>query len=430
MTENYRSWSNLDERTWRFETDLDFQVPITASRVKLGTSFSKRERTFDVKSFTTDQSKLHWKNAYLVVLPMDSIFLPENYGPGKFQFISQTQYTGMYEGQHDIGAGYAMVDQPLAISGLDLRLVGGLRVEDSDQVATARTANPLKPFSEARVKKTDWLPSCNLTYLVSENANVRLAYSRSVNRPEFREMADVKYYDFNEFQNVIGNPNLNRASIHNYDIRFEFFPSVGEVMAVSFFHKNIEDAIEIKLLPEPTRFVRTWFNSPDGENYGWELELRKSLGFLGGYFSNFMVTGNYTRVESAIQYVEKKTSPSGPVIRTLTRPMQGQTPWMFNCSLVFAEPTTRTKVGVLYNKIGRRLYAVGDSRFEDVYEEPPDMLDLSVTQGLAAGFETKLALKNILAEDEIYTMGPDTVSLPFKGLNKGTSYSLSISWSL
>jgi outer membrane receptor protein involved in Fe transport len=442
MIENYRSWSSLDDRVWGANTD--FTLPLGDTEIKAGWGTTLRRRTFDIKVYFSDMMKIDWRNWYIVTLPLDSIFDPSNYGAGKFQFVPMTQYTGEYDGVHRVNAGYTMIDLPFRISGQRFRLVGGTRIEESNQDVDATTANPLNPSSSADIKKTDVLPSANLTYLVTDDVNLRIAYSRSVNRPGFREMADVKYYDFDEFQNVIGNPKLERATIENYDVRFEVFPGVGDVVAVSYFYKKIEDAIEIRLIPEPTRWVRTWFNSPNGTNHGWEIEVRKSFGFITPYLANFLFTGNYTRVESAIEYVDKKTAQDGsPIIRTLTRPMQGQSPWMANASLLFAEPSFGTTINILYNKIGRRLASVGDNRFLDVYEEPRDVWDVALTQELPGRLNLKFTANDLGAHDEKFTMGPDgwerapdyygnvsTDPEPHSQIRRGTTYSISVSASL
>jgi len=429
MIENYRSWSALEERGYGAEFNLT--IPIERSRLKFGYHHKYRKREFDIAVYHSDQSKLHWSNWHLVLLPLDEIFLPDNYGAGKFRFLPMTQYTGAYDGRHRINAFYGMADVPFTLLGQRFRAAGGLRIEDSNQIVDGETADPLKPFTTATVNKTDMLPSANLTYAVNDITNFRLAFSHSVNRPEFREMADVKYYDFNEFQNVNGNPKLKRAFIRNYDMRLEVFPGPAEVLAISYFYKDLEDAIEIRLIPEPTRFVRTWFNSPNGKNHGYEIEVRKSLGFLTGFLNDIMITMNYTRVTSEIEYVDKKTAPDGShIIRTLTRPMQGQSPWMMNAGVMVTAPYTGTTFNILYNKIGRRLVSVGDSRYEDVYEEPRNVVDIAITQRISAWLGAKFTVQDLTADDLVHTMGPADFSGPHSTISRSSTYGLSLSFKL
>ncbi|MCZ7556529.1 MAG: TonB-dependent receptor [Bacteroidia bacterium] len=99
-----------------------------------------------------------------------------------------------------------------------------------------------------------------------------------MNRPEFRELASFYFYDYSVYEGTFGNPLLRRALSKNLDARVELFPGLGEVLAVSWFRKEMKDPIEMKILissnPE-----RTWFNSPHGVNSGWEFEVRKSPDF-------------------------------------------------------------------------------------------------------------------------------------------------------
>jgi outer membrane receptor protein involved in Fe transport len=439
MCENYRIWSNLEETSTGIEADVEY--PLLGSKLKAGVHSSVRDREFKVDAFYTD----HKNQQGLTQLPIDEIFDPENYGSGLFRFKSYGPFSGKYEAQEDVDAYYGMMDVPFGLLGQAFRLVGGARVEHSKITVDGKTGQVTEAFSSG-LEKTDVLPSTNLTYMLSDRANLRLAYSQSVNRPEFRELADVLYYDYHELQNVRGNPDLKRALIRNYDVRFEFFPRVGEVLAASYFYKDFEDAIEIRLLSNPDRAVRTWFNSPNGRNQGWELEARKSVDYsyskggvflplpwtclyylLGSEEGRVTLTGNYSRIESEIEYRHKDTSVWPHKVTTETRPLQGQSPWMVNLSLTFEDPDFNSSFSVLYNSIGRRLYAVGDSRDEDVYEEARDVIDLALTQGLGRGLEMKITAKDVLSEAEIFTMGDGN---SYRKVSKSATYSLSLAYEM
>jgi hypothetical protein len=425
LKDNYRTWAELDENARG--AGLDLTWPVGAVKLKTGGIAEKRERTYGIRAFSTDQSYLSPANYGLSILPLDRIFAAENYGPGKFTFPEVEGFTGAYIGRHRLDAVYAMLDAPFEAAGRRFRFAGGARVEDSRQDVDTVDDGSGEPI-RASIAESDLLPSANLAWLATDNLNLRLAYGRSVNRPELREMANVLYYDYDLVQNVIGNPRLRRAIVDNYDVRAEFFPRPGEVVAVSWFYKSIEDAIEERLLPSPERFVRTWFNSPDGRNYGWEFEARRNLGFLGPLGERFSLAGNYTRVRSAISYVDAYTDPQGNTIREdRERVMQGQSPWMANVSLLYVDAARGTSVNVLYGRIGRRLDAVGDSRNDDVYEESRDVLDLALTQKLGARWETKLTVKDALAQDATFTSG--SLRETYSSVSRGTVWSLTAAWS-
>jgi hypothetical protein len=323
-----------------------------------------------------------------------------------------------------------MLDLPFTAVGQDFRLVGGVRIEDGEQLV-----NTLSPYASnvpyiARIKKTEKLPSLNFTWIVNPVTNIRLAHSQSVNRPEFRELAAFYFYDYNTYQGTYGNPLLQGAYVHNYDARFEIFPDVGEVLAVSGFYKQISNAIEQRIVISSNPEL-TWFNSPHGRNFGIELEARKSFGFLGEYFRGLSITGNYTRITSAIEYEEgfKVDLGNGVYVdrfETREREMQGQSPYMINLSLSFTEPTLRTSINVMYYEYGRRLDAIGDIRELDVYEEAVGILDMAITQPLTDAFELKLTARDLAARKREYTTREGN---PYASRRSGTTYSFELSYS-
>jgi TonB-dependent receptor len=432
LKENYRTWSDLNEDTHGGQ--LDLELPVGEGFVKTGYLQSHRARDFGVDAYVTDSSKLNKIYRGLVLLPINEVFAPDNYGTDaagkqKFGFIPYTPLTGAYDGTQDLHCYYGMYDSPFKISGRGFRFAGGVRVEDSGQVVHSPVAADDPTIRTSETKDTDALPSANLTMEVTKTSNLRLGYYKSVNRPEFREQANVAYLDFDQNQTVLGNPELTRATIENYDVRGEWFPKPGEVLAASWFYKGLTNAIEEELLPSPDRYVRTWFNSPSGKNYGYELELRKSLGFASGSLANLVVQANYTHVTSEVEYTDKYTDQEGNTItRSKTRPLQGQAPYTVNTGLVYSIPEIGLSTSLLYNRFGRRLDAVGDSRSEDIYEESRDLVDFAVTEQFTKWIRLKFTVKDLLAQDKVLTFG-DTGST-WERVNAGTTYALSLSFSL
>ncbi|HET6348272.1 MAG TPA: carboxypeptidase regulatory-like domain-containing protein, partial [Candidatus Krumholzibacteria bacterium] len=247
LKENYRTWSKLSEDSHGGQADAE--LPIGAGAVKAGYLQLHRERDYGIDAYVTDASHLNKIYRTLVLLPIGEIFAPENYGKDengkqKFDFIDYTPLTGEYNGQQDLKSYYAMYNSPFRISGRGFRFAGGARVEDSKQIVTSPKAADDPTLVSTGSHDTDWLPSGNLTCEVTRTSNIRLGYFKSVNRPEFREQANVAYLDFDQNQTVLGNPDLQRATIKNYDARVEWFPAPGEVVAASYFYKDLTDAIE------------------------------------------------------------------------------------------------------------------------------------------------------------------------------------------
>jgi outer membrane receptor protein involved in Fe transport len=318
-----------------------------------------------------------------------------------------------------------MFDLPFSIAAEQFRLVGGARLEVAEQhVRVPKTLVSGGPVDETILRNKDILPSANLTYLMNPVTNLRITYSHSVNRPEFRELASTGFYDFIKYEMVGGNPDLRRALAQNFDVRVEVFPDPGEILAVSFFRKQIKDAIEEKLVQAATR-TRTWFNSDDASNVGWEFEVRKSFSFFGDAGRMFSVTGNYTTIKSSVDVFQTIGNSTNTQTIKSTRPMQGQSPYIINLSLLFSNPALGTSVNLLYNKFGRRLDAVGFLA-ADVYEEPREIMDFAVTQPVSWGMEFKVTVKNLNNSARLLTRD----GILYEKTRTGLTYSLQISKTL
>jgi outer membrane receptor protein involved in Fe transport len=298
------------------------------------------------------------------------------------------------------------------LGGALFRLAGGARAERSTISIKARTLQS-PDIVESGPEDFEILPSANLTYILNENTNLRLAYSHSVNRPEMRELAGYQYYDFSENELYQGNPDLARSYIRNYDARVEYFPSPGEVVAASYFYKDLRNPIEQKLLlsSNPTR---TFTNAEKGLNRGWEIELRKNLGFLGAYFRNVLVGGNYTSVNSDVV-----------VNSSLIRELQGQAPFTYNLFFQFGEPTIRTTVSLWYYRFGRRLDTISDNPEQDVFEDERGTLDFAVNQPLFERIEAKFTIRDLGAKRRNFSTRQGDF---YKSVFSGDAYSLSITY--
>lgn len=424
-----RAWSNLDE--YSRSVGSDAMMPLGGqAKLKIGGLFEKRERYYDIKFFLTELERGS-RNFDLLLLPLEEIFSPENYGKDKFVMSVLSDARDKYRGAHTLIAYYGMLDLPFRLLNQRFRMTGGARIENSEQLVYTLSPFSTNELYRAEVRNVDVLPSMNFTWQAMEDINVRLAYSHSVNRPEFRELASFYFYDYSVYEGTFGNPLLRRALSKNLDARVELFPGLGEVLAVSWFRKEMKDPIEMKILissnPE-----RTWFNSPHGVNSGWEFEVRKSLDFLGDYWSNLIIGGNYTIVHSEIEYLQGyKVDMGGGVyideFRTETREMQGQSPYMANLYLVFREPTLGTALSLQYNSFGRRMHAVGDYRESDVYELERGVLDLTITQPLTGALEMKFSAHDLNPRDLVFETRTGD---PYRRIRNGSVYSFKLSYSL
>jgi outer membrane receptor protein involved in Fe transport len=196
------------------------------------------------------------------------------------------------------------------------------------------------------------------------------------------------------------------------------------VLSVGAFYKRFKNAIEETIVPVASEVQRSFQNATnDAVNYGFELEARKSLSVISEDLSNFMLSLNYTWINSEI------TVQQGSVKDT--RSLWGQSPFSINAGLFFVSPSSKTSVNLSYNKSGRRIVQVaqiGAYQFGDphVYELPRDQIDITVSQPIADSFTLKLALRDILNQPTVWQQGGTNVSSVLRGRSVSLSFGYNI----
>jgi len=316
----------------------------------------------------------------------NQLFTPQNIAADKFVIKEITQPADQFTGQHLIAAGYSMVDLPLIPQ---VRLVAGARYEFSDfRVITKDIYNPANT-NTAQIKTQNVMPSANLIYSPISDINIRVAYSQTVARPDFRELSPFTYVGMAGGDIFVGNPLLTQTEIKNYDLRFEWFPSPGEIISLSGFYKDLVKPVEMTERFSSGLLV-SYTNVPNAYIAGGELELRKNFGFIAKMIEDFSVSSNLAYI------VSKVSLPEGGIYTNRERPLQGQSPFVVNAGLNYDNQKSGTSAAVLYNIFGRRMVRVGSLGLGDTYEEPFGKMDLMFRQRVTEKGSIKLTAANIL----------------------------------
>ena len=358
-------------------------------KIKFGYAYNKKNRNFDARSFgfrnvsggdyLREDSVLHSS--------VDQIFLPENMTNKFIQVIEDTKPSDSYTSNQYIRAGYFMFDATVLAK---LRIVAGARYENSSQ--DLNTVDLRGEPLNVKNNYNDVLPSINLTYNFNDNINFRAAYSTTLTRPQFREMAPFSYFNFIDNTLIEGNPDLKRTLIHNYDFRFEIYPGAGELLAFSLFYKSFGAPIEQTLEATQNEPVRSFANADKATNYGLELEIRKNLIFISPFFQNFSLVGNVTLIHSKVEI-------SNNAFQQSERALQGQAPYIFNIGLYYDDFNLGLNAAVTYNKVGQRIANVGTKQLGNILEQPVDLIDFSISKAIFNSFTLKFSVKDLLNQD-------------------------------
>ena len=401
-----------------YNARLDWKIPLGAEGLfKFGGLLRDRARTFDVRRFRFLPSDQVDTTVNLSD-PPEILFQTQNIAPRVFELRESTRSTDNYLADHNIYSSYLMLDLPIAAK---WQVMTGVRLESSDQTVTT-----YDPFSaslkeiKANLKTLDWLPGLNVAYRLTERMNLRFAASRTITRPDFRELAPFEFTDFVGGRTILGNPELERTQINNFDFRWEAFPQIGGVLAVSAFYKQFQKPIE--QIVQPQAEVRiTYENAEGANNYGLELEARQNLGVLTEALRKFSINTNAALISSQV------VLPENVGIQTSSeRPLQGQCPYIVNVSIGFEDPNWGISSAIAYNIFGRRLSEVGNHGVPDVYEQPRGQLDVSFSRTVANYFKFSVSAKNLLDPYVRYKIGEATY-LEYK---LGRAFSFGVSYDL
>jgi len=361
------------------------------TKITAGYYLENKTRTFDARWMS-----YKWLNSgvidnSLLLGSFDQIFAMQNLGT---RFILEEgtnegpDLYDKYDGNNILTAGYVGLVTPFAT---DFRLAAGMRVENNiQQIDVYDPLGAKKRVTDSPVLVP--MPFFNLSYNVSEKMLVRLAYSKTVNRPVFRELAPFNYYDFDRNADIFGNPDLKTARIDNVDLRWELYPSRSESVSFGVFYKHFKDPIEQYLSPGSNlRYGYT--NADQATNYGVEGEVRKSLdGLTGsGIINKLTVVFNAALIKSNIEL------PASLDNLDKNRAMQGQSPYVANASLFYNDLAKGLQMSVQYNVFGKRIYAVGDKDLNpSQYEMPRNQIDLTLTKLIGEHFEIKFGIQDLL----------------------------------
>lgn len=330
-----------------------------------------------------------------------------------------------YTADQHILAYYAMFELPLSDK---LRFIGGARYETTNiNMVSLDTTK-----ADGVIDTKDWLPSLNFIYGITPDMNVRATMTRTLARPNFRELAPYASYDFSAGFTHIGNPLLKRTLIDNYDLRWEWFSRPGEIYGVSFFYKSFQNPIERAFIVTASNREITWENVDRAAAYGFELELRKKLDVFSSALSNFSFGGNFSFVQSRIDISAEQLElmrKNNPEMQS-TRPLEGQSPFLLNLHMSYDNFDSGLSAHIYYNVFGERLSEWNKTGEPFVYEQPAHTLNASLNYKLGRHLLLKFAGNNLLNTQHKKTQIFHGTEYIFTRFTEGTTYSIGLDYSL
>jgi outer membrane receptor protein involved in Fe transport len=413
-------WSDANESIYSaiYDVEKRFQLDSFNINLKVGAMHQFRDRDFEARNFGFSKYNGGGVNFYdsLLLASPSSIFNDENLGlmangRGGFKLDEATNVDDSYQASSFLNAGYVQIDGNWKQK---IRLNGGLRVESYRQ---AFNYIEFGSNNDTSIKTTvvDFLPSANLILSLTPRMNIRASSYKTVSRPEFRELAPFTFYNFVIDNIISGDPNLQRATIMNYDLRYEYLIGNGQNFNISGFYKDFTNPIELVNRTGTSGAPELYYtNVPGVTTFGGEIEYRFNLGFLSKKENhkvwdqlsmNINASLIRSRVELGDSLFGQNEYPEG-------RPLQGQSPYIINAGIYYQSLDKKWAFSAAYNRVGQRIYIVGNEQEPSVWENGRNLVDFQLVRNFDDKFEIRLNVKDALANELVF----------FQDLNKNQKF--------
>nr|WP_315191366.1 outer membrane beta-barrel protein [uncultured Flavobacterium sp.] len=317
-------------------------------------------------------------------------------------------------------------------------LNAGLRAESSTREIKYREQGD--PYGSAYRKKTDdkldILPSVNLKHLLNDNSNLRISVAKTITRPVAMELLPINYINA-DATSESGNPNLLNSENYNADFKYELFPNNKELFAVGVFGKMINNPIERVFKPTANSGgqITTFKNSEQAVIFGAEIEMLFQLSRINESLSNFSFGFNTSLMSTDVKIDLKKQG--NELENSSNRKLQGASNWLINTDLKYdftLNKEWKNSMTLVYNVYGDRIFAVGSSGIDHIYEKSFSKLDFVWSSLISKNIELKLAVDNILNPSYKKELGSNSTleiteeSLVLKEYKKGVGFSINIGY--
>ena len=442
------SFSDLNEDVWAGSANLSYRLPTAREfTITAGYAYSDTTRTSTRRDFAFRP---------LGALPFDVAqerpdFLLSDFNIFTYDIVltdlSAAAGAAKYDAGLEVHAGFAQAEFEIADY---LRATIGVRYETADQFVNAidlfGLGGNVGQLSTA-LGNDYWLPAATLTWNFAEDMQLRLAASKTIARPQFRELAPQQYFDTESDRTFIGNNFLTDSELFNVEARYEWYVGNNERITAAGFYKKIDRPIEAIATQQGQTFFTSFANAPAADLYGAEIEVQKYFPLAdalpGKFFEtrDLVVSANYTYTKSQINVgAGDATIPNDsfgvPVPATNLfvdgARLTGQSDHIANLQIGFedSEKLSQQTLLITYasNRITNRFTSSGTPI--DFVEEPGLRLDFVMRQAIeVAGInlEMKLEARNLTNENYEEFQTFNGARIDRNSYDIGRSFSLGLS---
>ncbi len=439
LNQNSTRFSELKDEIVSGGVDAGYTINIDERRelkLSAGLAYQNNVREYELLSFTFGGPAVPAGDDVLTAR-VDYLFSPDNIDPLRFELIELTGPDDRYKAGLLVNAAYVAADLELTSF---LRAALGVRYEDGSQFV--RTSNRFGEPSTAPVSIENqyYLPATTLTWNFADDLQLRVGYSQTITRPQFRELAFSLYTDPETDREYRGNPALVDSEISNLDARLEYYFGRQQFVTFGGFYKDIDKPIEEVIIPttgsgQSTRFI----NAPKAMLYGAEFEYRTTfempfdIPFLKD--ASWLFSANYTYTFSEVQAAAGDTiiDPSDGLAKPASAfgldgsQLQGTSENVAN--LQFGYDTGVSQLTLLVGWVDERIARRGLGALPNTIEYPGVNLDLVYRRDIKVGgadFTLGVSGRNLLGEGHEEYQNSALGRTEVNTYDRGQSFSVSL----
>lgn len=401
------SFSELDERLWSGGADASYRVSDDLS-LTVGYAYSDTRRTSSRRDFQF-QAPNTFPGGVDMFRP-DLLLQPSVVNAFGITMIESNEGSPAFLATLKNHAGYAKANGQL---GEALKFDVGVRYETAEEnVAPIQVfTTPGASTAATSLDNDYWLPAATLTWAVRSDMQVRANLSKTLARPQFRELIFQFYFDPDTNRQYRGNPLMVDSELTNGELRYEWYFAADQRLSAAGFYKRLKNPIESYVSGES--FITSFANAPKADLYGVELDAQKYVevsDWLQGDLwatRRLLLSGNYTYSKSELRVSSGDTvavfNSSSTLATDFFRdgaPLTGQSEHVANLQIGLEDSDHLSQQTLMINYASKRVTSRGlaNTGQPDIFEHPGFRLDLVLRQGVeVAGraFELKFEARNL-----------------------------------
>lgn len=451
----FHFFRDLNDTSYNLKLDAEYKLNNRVS-IKTGGFYTQKDRTFYEFRFQLENNGTNPNYDEFLSFreasgDFTNFFSPNNTGIlGRdnngnlilgLTYRDQTRPENSYTGSEKVAASYLMGVVDLTEK---LKVFGGARLEKTDFNVTSGSRS--NTGRQGKIDVIDILPSVNAIYALTEESNIRLSASQTLARPNMRELAPFASFDLLGGFPIVGNPDLTRTNITNFDLRYELYPAAGEIFVISLFYKNFVNPIVLELDVATDQPQYEYVNTNEGRLFGFEAEFRKNLNFISPVLSDFKFSTNFTYINSRVDLSEREFETRQQLDSSIKsyRSFPYQSPYILNMMLMYENGRSGWNAALYANLSGPRLSANGSGAAPDIFEiygklnsdnrltseRPLPDLNLRVQKDFMNRISASIGISNILDYSVVQYQKDNDTFFTNNAYNPGRTVKLSFTYSI